>query len=101
MKKKKLKVVRKYRINFGNGSSVTFPVPNWKSWKSWVSLFNAIMSRDEIKIVRNVRYIITGIAVFALIGMHDVFQQIQFSQETTGTLIWAFVLLGMASWGFK
>lgn len=83
----------KIRLN-KKGKAVTFKIPQGLGgWYNWF--------RGNGQLIKNVKYIGVTIAMFAVIGMHDVFQTIQFTQETTGTMIWAFVLLGMISWGFK
>jgi len=89
--KKKAKILK---FKTSKGKVVTFKIPqgmgNWYKW-----------FRENGQLFKSIRYIGVGIAMLTVIGMHDVFQQIQFTQDLTGTLIWAMVLLGMSSMGFK
>lgn len=83
----------KIRLN-KKGKTVTFKIP--QGLGGWYRFF-----RDNGQLLKNVRYIGITIAMITVINMQGIFTQIQFTQETTGTLIWAFVLLGMISWGFR
>ena len=85
---------RVIRFKTSKGKDVTFKLPiGITGWYKWF--------RGNSEVFKSVRYIGVGIAMLTVIGMHDVFQQIQFSQDVMGTLIWAMVLLGMSSMGFK
>lgn len=92
MKRNKEKVLK---IRIGKeGKDVTFKIP--QGIGGWYKFF-----MQSTPLLKNIRYIGVTIAMLTVVNMHDIFQQIQFSQELTGTLVWAFVLLGMVSWGFK
>ena len=89
--KKRAKVVR---IKTKKGKVVTFKIPQGTGgWYKWF--------KSNGQLMKNAKYVGVTIAMLAVINMHEVFQTIEFSQEITGTLIWAFVLLGMLSWGFR
>lgn len=90
-KKQRAKVVR---IKTKKGKVVTFKIP--QGLGGWYKLF-----KEHGQVIKNVRYIGATIALLAVLNMHEVFQTIEFAQETTGTMIWAFVLIGMLSWGFR
>ena len=92
MKKKQ----KRFKIDLGNGSSVTFPVPNWKSLKFWQALYKSID-----KPLRLVKLGAVSILVLMVIGMRDTFIAMDFSPELSGTIVWIFFLFGLVTWGFK
>lgn len=90
MKKKK----KVFNIITKDGKPITFKIPQGlDGWYKWF--------KNNGDILKNVKYIGVTIAMLVVINMQEVFQAVEFSQEISGTLVWAFVLLGMIGWGFR
>lgn len=80
-----------------NSNIVTFQIPKFPRSTSELGRF----LRTVKPYIRVFRLGVSVIAVLTVLALHDAFQQVQFTQEVSGTLVWAFALLGMLTWGFK
>jgi len=73
---------------------VTFKFPN--GLKGWIELIKNI--EPFTKLIRTVMMVIVMLVV---INIRDVFINVDFGQELSGTIVWVFVLFSVMNWGFK